>query len=318
MSVNITPEELAKSAKKYRKDLLMMPVIALGKSLQHMTIRLGVRGEEVVGELDGDIEMGPYSETRQDTDGANIKGRSLYTFRGSVVKKFSPNSVADSIYGASVLKGEGLKTTEITLLVVGYYAKKVSKALNKALWSAVRNPNGTKSADLFNGFDTITDTEIALGNISVAKGNLYEFTVAIDDNNAVDQLKKFYRAADDNLQEETTKMFMAKSIKEAYEDCYKAESGSVAYNTEFKKTFLEGTEMSSELVALANKRGSKYIHLTTKGNMLVGVDQMGDEESISVEKHHEFLLSFVMVMYFGVQFESISRERFIVGKLYTA
>ena len=316
--VEITPEELAKSAKKYRKDLLMMPVIALGRSLQHMTIRLGVRGEEVVGELDGDIEMGPYSETRVDENGATIKGRSLYTWRGSVIKKFSPNSVAESIYGDSVLKGEGLKTTEITLLVVGYYAKKVSKALNKALWTAVRNANGTKSADLFNGFDTITDAEITAGNISVAKGNLYEFTEVITASNACDQLKAFYRAADDNLQEETTKMFMAKSHKQNYEDCYKNESGSVAYNTEFKKTFLEGTEQSCEMVALANKKGSKYIHLTTKGNMLIGVDQMGDEESISVEKHHPLLLDFVMVMYFGVQFESISPERIIIGKLKTA
>lgn len=316
--VEITPEALALSAAKYRKDLLMMPVIALQSSLDHMSLRIGIRGKETVGELDGDIELGPYSETRVDENGVGVKGRDLETYFGSVIKNFSPNSVAKSIYGDSVLSGPGLTSTAITQMVLAYLAKKISKNLNKVLWSAVRNPAGTGTADLFDGFDTITTADMAgaTPKISVAKKNLIELTAAIDANNAVDKLKEIYRAASDELQGETTKMFISKTIKQAYEDDYQASHGALPYNTAFKKTFLEGSDDTCELVALPNKKNSPYIHLTTKGNMLVGVDQQSDTEKITVEKHAAFVLQFIMAMFFGVQFESVSPERLLVAKLF--
>ena len=316
--VNFGSTELQNSAKKFRKDLLKMPVIALEKSIVHMTVRTGIRGEETVGELDGDMQIGPYSETRKDTASVGIVPRTLTTYKGSVMKDFSPNSVANSIYGSAILSGEGLKNTDITLQVVAYLAKKVSKALNRALWTAIRNAAGETSADLFNGFDTITDLEITATKITTALGNLYEFTEAIDDTNAVDMLKKFYRASSDELQEESTKMFIPTSIYNAYCDDYQAANGSLPYNKEFKKTYLEGSDNNCELVPLANKKNSEYIHLTTQGNMLIGVDQMSQEEQILIEKHHPLVLTFVMVMYFGTQFESISKERMLVGKFYVA
>ncbi len=316
--VEITPEALALSAAKFRKDLLMMPVIALQSSLVHMSLRIGIRGKETVGQLDGNIEIGPYDPARVDTNGVTIKGRSLETFFGSVIKEFEPNSVAKSIYGDAVLSGQGLTTTAITQLVLAFLAKKISQGINKVLWSAVRDDAGTTTATLFNGFDTITAADITAGNISVAKGNLYEFTAAITVNNAVDQLKAIDENSSDELQGEPRKMFLSKTIKRMYEKCYQSENGALPYNKEFKKTFLEGTDDLCELVALPNKKDSPYIHLTTKGNMLVGVDQQGNEEKITVEKHAAFVLQFIMAMFFGVQFETVSPERLMVAKLYVA
>ena len=314
--VTITPEELRLSAAKYRKDLIMMPVIALQSSLKHMTLRVGIRGKETVGELDGNIELGPYSETRTDTNGVTVKGRSLETYFGSVIKNFSPNSVAMSIYGDAVLSGPGLTNTAITQLVLAYLAKKISKNINKVLWSAVRNDDGTGTADLFDGFDTITLAEITANKITTAIGNLVELGAAITSSNACDVLKGIYRDATDELQSEVTKMFITRTVKQAYEDDYQATHGALPYNTAFQKTFLEGSDDTCELVALANKKDSPYIHLTTKGNMLVGVDQMSDVETITVEKHAAFVLQFIMAMFFGVQFESISPERLLVAKLF--
>ena len=45
---------LYESGHKYRKELLAMPLAQLNTLLQHMTLRLGVRGKESVGELDTD------------------------------------------------------------------------------------------------------------------------------------------------------------------------------------------------------------------------------------------------------------------------
>ena len=157
--VKITDEQLAKSAIRYRKELLMMPVLALGTTLKHMNKRPGVRGKEVVGELSGDIELGPYDEGRVDTDGVSINPRTLETFLGSVVKKFSPNSVWQTVYGNLISKGESLKNVDISLQVLSFLTAKLGASLNASIWSAKRNDAGTKTKELFNGFDTITKTE---------------------------------------------------------------------------------------------------------------------------------------------------------------
>lgn len=321
-TITITPEELAKSAAKYRKELLMMSVIALQNTLQHMSLRTGIRYKETVGELSGSIEMGPYDETRVNESNVKITGRELETFFGSVWEKFSPNSVYQSIYGDSIVMGEGLKNVPIAKAVLAFLMKKLSQSLNKNIWGAVRNPVGTSTADLFNGFDTITQSEVTAGNIAIAKGNLFEFAEAIDATNAVDQLKAYFRAASDELQGDgddavKLKMFIPKSIYNAYVDDYQMTVGAVPYNKEFKKTFLEGSDDLCELVALPNKKGSPFLHLTPKKNMLVGVDQSSDTEKITIEKHEPFRLDFVAAMFFGTQFESISPERLLVGKLYT-
>jgi len=312
----ILPEDLAKTAVKYRKTFLMMAVIGLTETKKHMTFRPGIRYKEVVGELTGDIEIGPYSETRTDDSDLNIVKRELETYFGSVVRKFSPNKIYQSIWGSSVTKGEGLKDTEITKQVIAYLMKQLSKSLNKNVWSSVRNDNGDKTADLFNGFDTIATTEIAGGGLSTANKNLFEFGETIDKNNAVDLLKTFYRSADDVLKGEHTKLYIPHSIYDAYVDDYQATVGAAPYNKEFEKTFLEGSNNRCQLVPLSNKAGSPYIQLSTQSNMLIGVDQESDLEKILIEKYHPFVLDFIVTMFFGTQYESISKERLLVGKLF--
>lgn len=319
MKAVITPEELATSAHKFREELIMQPVHALADTLKHMQLRTGIRYAETVGELSGDIEIGPYNETRVDEEGVIIKGRTLNTYLGSVVKKFSPNSVAQSIYGSAITKGEALKGADITKQVLAYLGAKIGQGLDMHIFNAVRDANGTGSADLFDGFDTITAKEIAAGAISTANGNLYEFAEKIDKNNAVDAIVSFCRAADPLLigRNQNLKLFVPYSIYNAYNDDYKATTGAVPYNTQFEQVYVEGFR-NIELVPMYQKAGSEFIHLTTANNMLVGCNLQGDEERLEVEKHHEFLLSFVASLFFGVEFESIAKERMLVGKLVTA
>lgn len=314
-NVTITPEALAKSAASFRKEILMMPVYALGDFLKHVTLRTGIRYSETVGELTGDMQIAPYDESREDNDGVNIVARTLHTYFGDVVKNFSPNSVYQSIYGSALTKGEGLKTTNITRLVLDYLSSKVGQNLYKSVWKAKRSDTGTKTIDLFNGFDTITADEITAGNIAAGKGNFLQLDVTkIDATNAVDTLKKIWRAANEHLRDQQCKLFVPPSVLDAYNDDYKTVTGAIPYNLQYKQTFVEGSENRCEIVALANKSGSDYIHLTTKNNMLVGVNQMGEDETVAVEKHKAFVLQFIMTMFFGCQFESISPERLLVAK----
>lgn len=318
--VNITVEQLSKSALKFRKEILMMPVMSMRENwLPYVSLRPGIRYAEQVGQMSGSAEIGPYSEDYIDDSDVKIVPRTLYTYFGSLQKKFSPNSVYQSIYGSAITKGEALKTTDITRQVLNYLSMKVGESLFDHQWDAVRNDEGHKTVDLFDGYDTITKKEITAGNISVANGNMVNVDPStIDATNAVDTLKAIYRAADPHLRKAKTNMFVTPSIFDAYCDDYKQTTGAIAYNTQFKQTFVEGSENRCSIIPVTNKAGSAYIHLTTKQNMLAGCNQEGDEEEVSVEKYEAFRLLFVMTMFWGVEFESISKERLLVAGKVTA
>lgn len=315
--------DLNKTAAKLRSKLLQLPLITCSTTFNHMTIRPGIRYAEVVGEMSGDMQFGPYSTTRKDTEDVVINPRELYTYFGSVVKEFDPNSVYKTIWGGNITKGEGLKNTDITRQVLQFLLGKLGKNLNAHIWDAVRNETGSETKDLFNGFDTITAAEITAKTIGKEAGNLFEFSEAIDKTNAVDLLKAFYQTASDELQGDETdgsepkKLFIPRSVFNAYNEDYQMTVGAVPYNREYKKTFLEGTNDTVELVPLVNKKDSAFIHLTTKNNMLIGVNQQGEEEQITVEKYQPFTLTFVATMFFGCQFETIDKSRLLVGKLFT-
>ena len=314
-AINISDAELQKSAVTYRKELLVMPVIAAEATLQHMTPRPGVAGREVLGQLSGGIELGPYDPQRYDDDGLDIKPRTLETYLGSVIKRFDLNSVAKTVYGSLTTQGEALTSLDLARQVLNYLSMQLGRNLNLHIWSAKRNDTGTKTKDLFNGFDTITQKEIAAGTIDTTEGNFMQLSQAIDESNATDILMSIYESADDILQGVPTKMFVPVSVYRAYNKDYLASFGNVVYNTQFKKTYLEGTDNLCELVPLVSKKGSPFIHLTTKSNMIYGYGDGLDREKIAIEKHHEFLLSFVATMFFGCQFEAINKERLMVAKI---
>lgn len=316
-AINISDAELQKSAVTYRKDLLVMPVISAEETLKHMTPRPGVAGREVLGELSGDIEFGPYDPKRVDDNDLNVKPRTLETYLGSVVKRFDPNSVAKTVYGSLVSQGDALASTDIARQVLNFLSMKLGRNLNMHLWNAKRNDSGTKTVDLFNGFDTITKQEVDAGTIATGEGNYIELGEAIDRNNAVDLLMDIYEKADDVLQGVPTKMFVPFDVYNAYNKAYLSSFGNVVYNQQYKKSYLEGSNQLCELVPLASKKGSNYIHLTTKSNMVYGYGDGLAQEKVAIEKHHEFLLSYIATMYFGCQFETVSKERLMVAKLAT-
>ena len=315
-TITISDAELKKSATKYKQQLIITPIISASRTLQHMSGRPGIAGRLVVGQLSGDIELGPYNASRVDETGVSITPRVLETYLGSVVKRFDPNEAAKTIWGLLTAQGEGLKTADISQQVLTYFASRLGKSLGDCIWSAVRNDSGEKTKDLFDGFDTITKKEIDANKISTTEGNLYEFGEAITKTNAVEMLQSFYESASDELQDQETKLYLPVSVYNAYKKDYQVRFNGVPYNTSYEKVYLEGSDGKCELVPMSSKKGSPYLHLTTASNMLYGYGAGLSDENIAIEKHHEFLLSYVSTMYFGVQIESISKELLCVGKLH--
>ena len=259
-----TLEALQKSATRYEKELLIMPATSAGATLQHMTGMPGLLGNVVLGQLDGDAELGPYKSTRSADGNFTITPRELELFLGNCAYGFDPNDVWGTIYGSLVAQGESLKKVDVNKYILMFVAGKLGHKLNMAIWNAKRNTEGDTTKDLFNGFDTITATEATAGNIAADKGNYMELAAAIDKTNAIDTFNAIYAAADDELQGQKAKIYVSKDIYNAYNLNYQLLHGSLPYNTEFKKTFLEGTDNQWEFCPLASKKGSQYIHIAPR------------------------------------------------------
>ena len=323
----VTFEELAQSARKLRKQLLQIPVNQAEKALKFMTPRVGVRVAETVGTLTGDMQFGPYDEDREDNQDVNITPRTLFTYLGSVVKNFRPNAIVQSIWGPSVLHGEAMKNTELARMVLAVLTRKMGDHLYNELFKAQRNAAGTTTHDLFNGFDTIAKTEMTAvaanaaqgieakaATVTEAIGNM-KVIQAITKNNAYDVLRSICKAANEHLMdEEELLLFCPKHVVWDYEEDYKTTTGGTAYNREFHKYVIEGFE-NVTFVPLSCKNNSPFLQLTTKRNMLYGVDQLSDKENVEVARFKAFQLQFIATMFFGVQYESIDPERILFATI---
>lgn len=307
-AVNITPEELNKSFHTYRSELILQPVFALADALRYCTLHLGVRFKETTGELHGSMEIGNYDPNALDEEDIKIIGRTLETHHGNCVKQFDPNSVLKSIYGSSILKGDGLKNVPITKIVLAYLMGKLGESLHDNLWTAKHVDGSRKTSEYFDGFETIIDQEIEAGNISAANKNLIEIS-EITTENAEDVFKSFFRAASPKLISGKTQLFCTFDEYWKYCDSYQMNHGSLPYNKSFDKPILEGSMGKCEIVPLNNVSAGK-LKLTTKSNLIVGMNLSKEYNDVIIEKSlkSHYYLDFICNMLFGCQIRSLSPE----------
>lgn len=307
---SFSPEDFQQAAIKYRSELLMLPIIGCQDTLQYMTSRPGIRYKERVGTMTGDAQFAPYNPARSTDYNLNLSYREIETFFGSVVAKFEPNSAISTLLGTGATKGDGQMTTPTAKHVLSLIAKNLSEHLNDAIWNGVRNANGTTTKDLFNGFDTITQSEITAGEISAGKGNYMKLTDEITSANAVDVAKEILFSLDPRLRSLDLYIYCSQDFVDKYNEGYLLTHGGIPYNTQYGQQAVEGSNGKLKFVPLYNKANSKFMHVTTKSNMLVGFDQMGDVENVMVKEYEPFILTYIATMFFGVQFESLDKRRF--------
>lgn len=315
--LKFTLEDYQQAAVKYRNELLYLPIFGINDTLKFMTGRPGIRYKERVGSLSGDAQFAPYNPQRSTDYDLKIDFRDLETQFGSVVAKFEPNSAISTLMGMGATKGDGQMATPTAKHVLGLIAKNLSQHLNDAIWKGRRDASGTTSADLFDGFDTITEKEITAGTIAANKGNYMKLDKAITAANAVEIAKKILYSLDPHLRAETCYLYCSQEFVDLYNEGYLLTHGAVPYNKEYGQQSVEGSNGKLVFVPLYNKTGSKYMHVSPAANMLVGYDQMSDAESVAVKEYAPFILSYVATMFFGVQFESVDKRRLKVVELFS-
>mgnify|MGYP006934517875 FL=1 len=317
MALTITTiDALKKSATQYQKELLIMPVTSAQATLQHMQGMPGLKGNLVLSEINGEAELAPYKRTNVKDAEIGITARTLEMYLGNCAYNFDPNELWGTIYGSLVTQGEALKGVDINKSILMLATARMGKKLNMAIWNAKRNADGSTTKDLFNGFDTITDSEKLSEGIKADNGNYLQLTEDITEANAIDTFQKIYDAASDELQSQPVKIYCSKDIYSAYNRNYQLLHGALPYNTEFKKTYLEGTDGLWEFCPLASKKGSKYIHIAPQSNMIYGYGAGENPgETLDLGKYAPWALTLEASMAFGVQFKTLSQEMLFVAEL---
>ncbi|MDE5651867.1 MAG: hypothetical protein K2I48_00185 [Muribaculaceae bacterium] len=316
MSTKFTPEQYAKAAVKFRGPLLKTPYLALKDQLQFLTPRFGITGTEIVGQSNATVQLHPYRANERQQISHDIVLRELTTYFGTCNAEFEPNAIISSIIGhrAAQAKGDGLKNTLGAQDVLFHVAHSIGEGLGYATWNGVRNPQGKTTADLFDGYDTITAAEIEAGNISEEKKN-YMKVPAITNVNAVEVMKKILYALHPVLRRTECFVYCAPEVADAYNEAYQMTHTGLVYNDKYDQVVVEGSGKKLIFVPLAEKAGSKFIQVCPKSNMLVGMDQLSDKESVNVAKYDSDTLVFEMRAFFGVQFESIDARRMFVAEI---
>lgn len=310
-------EDFQKAAIQFDRDLLKIPVLTVRDTTQYMTMRTGITNTVLIGSENVSAQFAPYKANRKSSVDLNLTLRSLTPYFGSLNAEFEPNEAISTLMGhkASQAMDGGLETTVTAKEVLAMIAKSASASLNDAIWTGKRKPSGTESKDLFDGFDTITAQEITAGEISEAKKNLIVLTEAVTKDNAVKVIKNAMFKMDPQLRAQECFLFCSQDIADAYNEGYMETHKSLQYNDKYEQVYVEGSGKKLTIVPLASKTGSSFIHIAPKANMVVGVDQESDIESVKVKDYAPDTLTFMMRLFFGVQFKSIDKSQLLVIKL---
>ena len=317
MVSKITPELLEESCQQFQSELIQMPIVTMQQSgtAQYITIVPGVRNQLTWGELDGDAQLAPWSDSNEDDDNSKIVGRTLVVYPGNCANNFNPMPYFHSIYGQSIALGQAMTANTIARKVATMLSAKIGQHLDRdAVWFGKRDPKGKKPKDLFDGFDTIILAGITSGDISVEKGNLLE-VAAINETNAVDTLKKIWRAADPSIKANGAFMYLPPEIYDFYVDDYQTRHGNVPYNTSFDKDTLEGSRGKCKFAVLDNMAGSNLIKVTKKENFLLGTDINAQENQVNIAKYKSWRLTFEYAGVYGAQVRTFSKQAFLTARV---
>jgi len=314
--IQFSLEEYQEAARIYREPLLLLPLFAAQETLKFMTGVPGVRYSVAVGTAESNAQFAPYKASRKSAGTTDVIYRDLKTYFGNVSEDFEPNSVIQLLLGrGAAFLGDGQKTAPSAKLVLSTVMKALGHNLEQALFTAERDATGDTTMDLFDGWGTIADKEIAANNISVAKGNLMELTDAITDVNAVDIAKEIVYGLDSSLRKQNCFLYCSQDFADKYNESYLATHSGIVYNDKFEQVYVEGSNRKVTLAPLPCLDGTDKFFVSPKENMLFGYDNMSDIERIQVDRFQPWILTLSAAMFFGVQFHSIDKRMLKVIKL---
>lgn len=208
------------------------------------------------------------------------------------------------------------KAHPFELWLLQYGIDIASEELCDAIFIAKRSndPGDLKLTDSFDGWSSIIAADIAAGNISVAKGNLYA-NGAINRANAGDYLLDMWRKRPDVLRRRNVNIWIPSDVGDFYDDWYKDEH-DVPPNIDVSgQEYLDGTQKKCRIKRHTSlPAGSQQVIITSRENMIYGTDKLEDMKAMQAfNSGNPYFFTATMKYVFGTQFVSIHEKEFAVN-----
>ena len=316
--INVTPDEAAwkEAAKRWHREFLKMPVLAMKDTTKFMTGLPGCRTNQYLGTVESEAQFYPYAADKRGDGSTAIKFEELKVFFGSMIHDFVPNDYVQTLLGehADVL-GMGQAKSEMARLILTTIMQSAGEKLALAVPVAVRNNAGDKSVDLFNGLLTCINTAIADGKVTIDKKNLVALTEDITVENVVDTIKSIEFGLDQRLRRQERFLYCDPAIVDMYNEGYLLTHPAVPYNEKYEQNYIEGSNRRMTFAPLDGLAGKKMMFVAPKSNVIYGYDGVSDEERFEVLRLNADTFTVNAKMFFGTGFRTFDYRFLKVIKL---
>ena len=303
-------EDYKKTCIKWDPVLSQLPIRAAMDVLKYFQTVTGLRGKRRFGSISGKSQFAPFKKDRTSAATVDIDFREIETFHGNVIETFSPVDYIDIPLGYDdPVITDAIKKAGTTLLVLAQIVKARGQHIAQAAFTGKRNPEGDTTLDLCDGLLTIADQEIEAGNISEGKGNLFKFTDAVTNANAVDVAKEILFSMNHFMRRENNVMLVSSDFADKYNESYLLTHSGISYNTQYDQPYVEGSGRKLTLVGLPELDGTDKAIITQTSNLLAGVHNKGDETTTDIMRSGHYDLSMASDMWLGFQFRTIDPRR---------
>ena len=325
---NITlATQLVNSGQTFRESVLAEVLFQIRDNLKYMRHRTMLRGSDTTYMLRGNGEFTPYDPEGDPKAPGAIKARTLTTNHSELFEEFDPENIYRTLFDKPLSKSK-ITMPMVKAIVVEDIRVAASK-LNFAIWSGVYDPNGTNNLANMDGFDTIIAKEKAGQNethtstISQALGNYVQLG-QLTPYNTGDRLKMLWAMANALLKKTdgVLYMIMPDNVREMYITwCTNSGNQTLAakYVDNTNDVYLHNTNKKCVLTSPPGTDDLKHIILTSRNNLRLGSDGIGEGENAT----GEYLLrlhgtnprkvQLYTDCWLGAQFEAVTKEYLMCG-----
>jgi len=309
----VSPDEAAwkEAAKKWGRVFLKMAVLAMKDTTKFMTGLPGCRTNQYLGTVESEAQFYPYAADKRGDGNTAIKFEELEIYFGSMIHDFVPDDYVQTLLGehADVI-GNGQSKSEVARLILGTIMQSAGEKLALAIPNAVRDGNGNRTVDLFNGLATCIKRAISGAKVTVANKNLVQLNDGITAENAVDVIKSIEFGLDSRLRRQERFLYCDPAIVDLYNESYLATHPAVPYNEKYEQNYVEGSNRRMTFAPLDGLAGNKMMFISTKSNVIYGYDGVSDQERFEVLRHDADTFTVNAKMFFGTGFRTYDYRMF--------
>lgn len=295
---------------KWDPVLRQLPIRAAYDVLKYFVPVKKLRGKRRFGEISGNSQFAPFKRNRVSEASVNIDFREIETFHGNVIETFAPVDYLDIPLGYDdPVITDAIKRAGTTFLVLAQLVKARGQHIAQCAFTGKRNADGNTTLDLCDGLLTIADKEVADGNISVAKGNLYKVGEKVTNANACDIAKDIVFSMNYFMRRENNIMLCPTSFADAYNESYLLSHNGLVYNKQYDQPFVEGSGHKLTLIPVPELDGTDRAIITQPSNLLYGTYNDADQTSVDIMRTGHYDLSMASDMWLGFQYRTIDPRR---------